>query len=80
MQVVRENRYARYEGGHAPFALSLLMAYIAALLSVSVRTLLEFLRVHGLTIHSYALHEDDAWLTPPILLLLGLLVGLAVRW
>jgi len=70
-------RVAR-RNGWASFGLSLLVTCGAALYGVGARSVLELLRVHGPTIEGYSLRGDGAWLAAPILLLVGLVVGLAV--
>jgi hypothetical protein len=64
--------------GWASFGLSLLAAVFAALYGFGVRTLFEYLWVHGPTIQGYDLHGFGAWLAPLILLPLGLIFGVAV--
>jgi hypothetical protein len=61
--------------GWAAFGLSLLSSVFAALYGFGVRTLFEYLWVHGPTIQGYALHGFGAWLAPVILLPLGLIFG-----
>ncbi len=64
--------------GWATFGLSLLAVVFAALYGFGVRTLFEYLYVHGPTIQGYDLHGFGAWLAPLILLPLGLIFGVAV--
>ena len=61
--------------GWAAFGLSLLSAVFAALYGFGVRTLFEYLWLHGATIQGYDLHGFGAWLAPVILLPLGLIFG-----
>jgi hypothetical protein len=61
--------------GWAAFGLSLLSAVFAALYGFGVRTLFEYLWLHGPTIQGYDLHGFGAWLAPVILLPLGLIFG-----
>jgi hypothetical protein len=60
------------------FGLSLLVAGVATLYGLGVRTFLEFLRLYGPTVHGYALHGDGAWLAAVVLLPVGLLMGLII--
>ena len=69
---------AAHRSGRASFGLSLLVAGVAALYGLGVRTLLEFLRLYGPTVHGYTLHGDSAWLIAVVLLPVGLLMGLIV--
>src|SRR5262249_42262584 len=69
---------AARRGGCASFALSLLVTGVAALYAVAVRTLYEFLKMNGPTLHGYALRGEGVLLVPAILLPVGLIVGLAV--
>jgi hypothetical protein len=62
----------------ASFGLSLLVAGVASLYGLGLRTLLEFMRTYGPTVHGYALHGDGAWLLVVVLLPLGLLMGLII--
>jgi len=64
--------------GWAAFGLSLLTGVFAALYGFGVRTLFEFLWMHGPTIEGYSLRGFGAWLAPLILLPLGLIFGMAV--
>ena len=64
--------------GWATFGLSLLAGVFAALYGFGVRTLFEYLWVHGPTIQGYDLHGFGAWLAPLLLLPLGLVFGVAV--
>jgi hypothetical protein len=67
-----------HRSGWAAFGLSLLIAGVAALYGFGVRTLLEFLRLYGPTLHGYSLHGDGAWLVAVVLLPVGMFLGLIV--
>lgn len=64
--------------GLAAFGLSLLAGVLAALYGFGVRTLFEYLWVHGPTIQGYDLHGFGAWLAPVVLLPLGMIFGAVV--